>query len=59
MQEYLYIHFESEGHNGFLEDVSIALIDKTDDSDPTKGETFWVHTLKSLASHGLNVENGI
>ena len=59
MQEYLYSHFESEGHNGFLEDVSIALIDKTDGSDPTKRETFWMHTLKTLAPYGLNVEDGI
>ena len=31
-----YSHFESEGHNGFLEDVSMTLMDKTDGSDPTK-----------------------
>ena len=36
MQEYLYSHFESEGHNGFLEDVSISLIDKTKCSNLTK-----------------------
>ena len=59
MQEYLYSHFESEGHNGFLEDVSITLIDKTDGSNPTKREFFWMHTLKTLAPYGLNVENGI
>ena len=58
MQEYLYSHFESEGHNGFL-DVSIALIDKTDGSDHTKRETFWVHAFKTLAPYGLNVEDGI
>ena len=59
MQEYLWSHFKSEGHNSFLEDVSIALIDKTDGSDPTKRETFWKHTLKTLALYGLSVENGI
>ena len=59
MQEHLYSRFESEGHNGFLEDVSIALIDKTDGSDLTKRETFWMHTRKTLAPHGLNVEDGI
>ena len=48
-----------KGCNGFLEDVSITLIDKTDGSDPTKRETFWMHTLKTLAPYGLNVENGI
>ena len=59
MQEYLYSYFGNEGHNGFLEDVSIALIDKTDGSDPTKRDTFWMHTLKPLAPYGLTVEDGI
>ena len=58
-EEYLYSHFESEGHSGFPEDVSITLIDKTEGSDPTKIETFWMHTLKTLAPYGLKVENGI
>ena len=58
MQEYLYTHFEGEGHNGFL-DVSITLIDKTEGSDPTKRETFWMHRLKTLAPCGINIENGI
>ena len=52
--KYLYSHFESEWHNGFLENVSITLIAKTDESDPTKRETFWMHTLKTLAPYGLN-----
>ena len=59
MQEYLCSHFESEGNNGFLEDVPITLIDKTDGSDPKKRETFWMHALKTLPPYGLNVENGI
>ena len=33
MQEYLYSHLESVGHNSFLEDVLIILIDKADGSD--------------------------
>ena len=59
MQEYLYSHLKSEGHNGFQEDASITLIDKTDGFDPRKRKTFWMHTLKKLAPYGLNVENGI
>ena len=59
MQENLQSHFERKGHNGFLEDVSITLIDKSDGSDPTKKETFRLHTLKTLAPYGLNVENSI
>ena len=49
MQDYLYCHFESEGYNSFLEDMSIILIDKTDDSDPTKRETFWMYPYKHTA----------
>ena len=55
MQEYFYSHFESEGDNGFLEDVSFTLIDKTYGSDPANREAFWMHTLKKLAPYGLNV----
>ena len=40
MQEYLYRHFESQGHNGFLENASITLIGKTDGSGLTKREIF-------------------
>ena len=29
LQEHLFEHFNSEGHNGFLRDVSVTLIDKT------------------------------
>ena len=42
-----------------LEDVSITLIDKTDSSDPTKRETFWMYTLKTLAPYEINVDNDI
>ena len=54
MQEYLYSHFESDGHNGFPGDVSITLTDKTDGFDPMKRETFWMHTRKTFAPYGLN-----
>ena len=33
MQKYLHEHFSSEGHNGFIYDVEIIFIDKTDQSD--------------------------
>ena len=35
MQEHLFKHFNSMGHNGFV-NVSITLIDKTDDKNPKK-----------------------
>ena len=59
MREYLYSYFESERQNGFLEDVSVTLIDKTDGSELTKRETSLMHTLKTLAPYVLKVENGI
>ena len=40
MQENLFRHFSSPGHNGFLNDVSVTFIDKTDPSDHLKGEDF-------------------
>ena len=41
----------------FLEDVEIRLIDKTQGSDPTKKEYYWMRTLKNFSPHGLNVES--
>ena len=59
MQEHLYKHFESERLSGFRGNVSVILIDKTDGSDPTKRETYWMRTLKTIAPYGLKVENGV
>ena len=38
MQEHLFEHFKSEGHNVFLENVSVTLIDKTNGKDPKMTE---------------------
>ena len=46
-----------EGHNGFLHDVSLTLTDKTDAKNPIKQGHYWRHTFKTLAPHGLNVED--
>ena len=59
MQEHIYKHFESEGHTEFLDDVSITFIVKTYGSNPTKRENYWMRTLKTFASYGLNVEDSI
>ena len=45
MQRHLYEHYSSVGHCGFLEHVSITLIDKTDPSDPLKREDYCRRTL--------------
>ena len=57
LQEYLFEHFNSEGHNGFLHDVLVTLNDKTDAKNSIKREHYWWHTLKTLAPDGLNVED--
>ena len=56
MQKHLYEHFTLPGHSGFLHDVSVTLIDKTDPSCPTKREDYWIDTLKTKAPMGLNFD---
>ena len=56
MQRHLYEHFTLPGHSGFLHDVSITLIDKTDPSCPTKREDYWIDILKGKAPMGLNFD---
>ena len=53
IQEDLFRHFSSPGHNGFMNDVSITLIGKTDPSDPLKQEDYWRRSLKNMAPFGL------
>ena len=40
MREYLFNHFNSMGHNGFVNNVSIPLIDKTGSKNPKKREDY-------------------
>ena len=54
MQADLFEHFASNGHNGFFEDCTIALIDKTDGEDSTRKEEYWRTVLKTVSPHGLN-----
>ena len=54
-QKHLYDHFTEKYHEGFLQDVSITFIDKTDPSDPLKREKYWRNTLKTLAPDSLNI----
>ena len=44
-------------HQGFLKDVEVRLIDKTQASDPTKGYFFWMRTLRTLYPDGRNIES--
>ena len=59
MQEDLFKHLNSTGHNGFLNDVSITLIDKTDGKNPKKREDYWRRILKTYSLFGLNFEDNV
>ena len=59
MQEHLFIHFDSIGHNGFFNNVSITLIDKTDGKNPKKREGYWRRTLKTYLSFRLYVVDSV
>ena len=52
-------HFDSMGHNGFLNNVSMTLINKTDEKNPKKRENYWMRTLISYTPFGLNVEDSV
>ena len=59
MQEYLFSHSSMAGHGGFLKDVSITFIDKTDPSDPLRREDYCRQTLKTMLPYGLNIEDSV
>ena len=50
MQQHLFNHFCTPGHCGFLKDVSLTFIDKTDLSDLLKREDYWRSKLKGTLS---------
>ena len=59
IQEHLHEHFHSDGHSGFLEDVTITLINKTHRKDRENRENYCMRTLKMLAPDGLNMEDSV
>ena len=56
-QKFLQSHFLQRDHQGFLKDVEVRLIDKTQASDPTKKKFYWMRTLRTLYPDGLNIES--
>ena len=56
-RKFLQIHFLQQDNKGFLKDVEIRLIDKTQGSDSTKREFYWMITLRTLYPDGLNMES--
>ena len=59
MQEHLLKYFNGMGHIGFLNNVSITLIDKTDGKSLKKREDYWRRTLKTYSLFELNVEDSV
>ena len=59
IQEYLFRHFSSLGHNEFLNNISITFIDKTGPSAPLKREDYWRRTLTTMAPFRLNIEDSV
>ena len=56
-QKFFQSHFLQRDHRGFHKDVEVRLIDKTQASDSTKTEFYWMRALKTLYPHGLNIES--
>ena len=59
MKEHLHGHFSGPVHTGFLNDVSVTLIDKMNGSDPKKREDYWMKTSKIIAPYGLNIVDSV
>ena len=55
-QKCLHEHFLQDDHHGFINDAHVTLIDKTQASDPTKRDYFWMTTLKTYYPYSLNIE---
>ena len=54
-QKFLQSHILQQDHKGFLKDVEVQLIDKTQASDPNKREFYWMRTFRTLYPDGLNI----
>ena len=59
VQQHLFNHFFTSGHCGFLEDVSLTFIDKTDPSDLLKRDDCWRRALKTMVPFGLYTEGSV
>ena len=56
-QQFLQNHSLQDDHHGSLKDVEVTSFDKTQASDSTTREYYWMRTLKTLYSDGLNLES--
>ena len=53
MQEHIFEYFTSEGHTGFLENLSVTSIDKTDSQNPEKKRKLLDPHFKDHGNLGL------
>ena len=49
-----FAHFQTDGNSGFINDTESSCIDKTDPSDPTRPDEFWIDTLATRYPKGLS-----
>ena len=54
---FLLSHFLQSDRQGFLIDMEVWLIDKTQASDPSKREFYWIGTLGTLYHDGHNIKS--
>ena len=59
MQEHLFERFKSEGHSGFVGNISVTLIDTTNGNGPKRRENDWMKTLKTHDPFRLNIEDSL
>ena len=52
-------NFEREGHNGFLGNISLTLVDKADGKDLKRRENHWMREFKIYSSFGLYIEDTV
>ena len=57
MIEYLFKHFKDMRHDGFLNNISITLIDKIDGKNPKKRKNYWRKTLETYSPFERNAED--
>ena len=51
MQRDFFEYFAFHGHNGFMEDCTITLIDQSDGTDTTRREEYWRKVLKTVSPY--------
>lgn len=58
MQKHLHDHYVS-CYKDFLNAVSVTFIGKTDPSNPSERELYWIHILQTNAPHSLNIADDV